>query len=348
MADTSIEWTRNPDGSPGKVWNPVVGCRKVSEGCRNCYAKTLHDRRHEAYQEGGGYWNNGQPIPKQYAEPFETVQLIPERLNDPLHWRKPQRVFVNSVSDLFHPDVPDGFIFDVFVAMSYAPQHTFMVLTKRPERMAEWCSARRWRNLGLSPAMLGDFYAPIIPGKHRDDDVEHLPNVWLGTSVENQEAADNRIPHLLETPAAVRFLSCEPLLGPVDLEPYLWEEAGPEWAGKNLAEPGIDWVIVGGESGLGARPMRLDWARDLRDQSAAADVPFFFKQWGEWFDRDQWEYNPELALPDDEVAYNGLLSSRLTRIERGTERAVMHRVGKKAAGRLLDGVEHSAFPPVHG
>ena len=338
MADSSIEWT-------DKVWNPVVGCTKVSQGCKNCYAKTLHDRRHKAYKEGGGYWNNGQPIPAQYAEPFEAVQLMPERLTDPLHWRKPQRVFANSVSDLFHPDVPFEFIDRVFAVMALSPRHTYQILTKRPERMQEYLTYPD-RLLAIAVETFG--LKKSIPNGALNEPMLRklwpLPNVWLGTSVENQEAADKRIPHLLETPAAVRFLSCEPLLGPVDLEPYLWEAAGPEWAGKNLAEPGIDWVITGGESGRGTRPMRALWARDLRDQCAVADVPFFFKQWGEWFERDQWEHSPELVLPDDEAAYSLPVTSSLIRLEDGT---VLHCVGKKAAGRLLDGREHSAFPAVH-
>lgn len=315
MADTNIEWT-------DKTWNPVVGCTKVSQGCKNCYAKTLHDKRHKAYLEHRGIFPaNGKPIPAQYAEPFETVQLKRGRLRDPLHWRRPARVFVNSVSDLFHPDVPDEFIDEVFAVMAIAKQHTFQVLTKRPERMAAYLNYR-WRVDHICAQWYGFSEQPAEP------QAWPLPNVWQGTSVENQEAADKRIPHLLETPAAVRFLSCEPLLGPVNLGPYLWEEAGPAWAGKNPS-PGIHWVIVGGESGHGARAMHLDWARSLRDQCSSAGIPFFYKQTGEWVPHAQ---AGTLNLAHREIIY------------RNGETLV--RVGKKHAGRLLDGREHNEFPEV--
>jgi protein gp37 len=208
----------------------------------------LHDQRHVAWKRGR--WDTA---PSQYHKPFSHVQLLPERLEDPLHWRTPRRVFVNSMSDLFHASVPDEYIRQVFLVMERAPRHTFQILTKRPERMRAWC--QQWW--------------PIA-----------TPNVWLGTSVEHQQTADERIPHLLETPAAVRFLSCEPLLGPVDLTPYLWEDAGPEWAGRNLAEPGLDWVIIGGESGPHARRMSLMWAERLIEQCQDAGVSPFVKQLG--------------------------------------------------------------------
>jgi protein gp37 len=223
---TGIEWT-------DETWNPVVGCDRVSPGCAHCYAKELHDKRHRAFLAG-------KQVAPQYAAPFETVQLIYERLERPLSWRRPRRVFVNSVSDLFHEHVPDAFIDAVFITMLRAEQHIFQVLTKRPERMLAYS---RGRLLGLP-----------------------LPNVWLGVSVENQRWADERIPQLLETPAAVRFLSCEPLLGPLDLE----LDTGRA----------IDWVIVGGESGKGARPCNVDDLTDIVAQCDLADVSCFVKQLG--------------------------------------------------------------------
>lgn len=218
MSDrTGIEWT-------DATWNPVTGCDQVSEGCDHCYAKTLAER-----------WWAGQYPPNADGSPrrFEDVRTHPERLDQPLRWRRPRLVFVNSVSDLFHSDVSDEFIDRVFDVMAETPQHTYQVLTKRPGRMASYTRRRR---------------------------PDPLPNVWLGTSVENQRWADVRIPQLLRAPAAVRFLSCEPLLGPVDLKLEGTEEV------LNEGLPQMDWVIVGGESGVGHRPMAPEWAQSLRDQ----------------------------------------------------------------------------------
>jgi protein gp37 len=281
MGQTGIEWT-------DKTWNPVVGCRRISEGCRHCYAKTLHDQRHKAFKEG-------KKVPAQYAKPFEQVQLMPDRLRDPLSWRKPCRVFVNSVSDLFHEDVNFEFIDRVFTTMALAKQHTFQVLTKRPERMREYFAGYR-----KSPVMpsLGVTFKDLPPDdicREGGTLIAPLPNVWLGVSVENQAAADERIPHLLATPAAVRFLSCEPLLGPVDLEEiriplagesFMTRSAlhGTDGLNKGKETPGrdkrIDWCIVGGESGPGSRPMHVEWARSLVRQCEAASVACFVKQLG--------------------------------------------------------------------
>jgi protein gp37 len=225
---TSIQWTN-------ETWNPVTGCTRVSAGCDHCYAFAQHDMRHVAWKRG-----RFPTAPAQYHLPFSRVQLLTDRLDDPLHWRKPRRVFVNSMSDLFHEQVPDSYIAQVFSVMQRAERHTFQILTKRPERMARLCR-------------------DVLP---------LVPNVWLGTSVEHQAAADTRIPLLLATPAAVRFLSCEPLLSEVDLSTYLSMD------GKRR----LDWVIVGGESGPHYRPMDLDWARSIREQCRAAGVAFFFKQ----------------------------------------------------------------------
>lgn len=312
---TGIEWT-------DATWNPVVGCERVSPGCAHCYAKQLHDQRHRAHLEG-------KPIAKQYAQPFEVVQLKPERLYYPLSWRQPRRIFVNSVSDLFHDDVPDAFVDQVLavIALSaaYGRGHVFQVLTKRPQRMRDYFAAtpaEQWADRLAAAA----FELPL--GNYEDADCHvansingvlaegrnagwPLRNLWLGVSVENQRFADERIPLLLETPAAVRFLSCEPLLGPVRLDrldipvsgpgsslpasPPAWRRIGPldgfvgsvdhkGYCVGSVALPRIDWVIVGGESGNieEARPMKAAWARALRDQCVAAGVAFFFKQWGEY------------------------------------------------------------------
>ncbi len=205
---TAIEWT-------DKTWNPTVGCNKVSPGCKNCYAEALTKRFY-----------------KQYPNGFEFT-IHPQRLDDPRRWRKPSRVFVNSMSDLFHEQMPFGFLQEVFHVMEECPQHVFQILTKRHKRLAELAPELNWPN-----------------------------NVWMGVSVENQDYA-HRVDYLKQVPATVRFLSCEPLLGPLKL---------------NLEE--IHWVIVGGESGHGHRPIQADWIRDVRDQANVLDVAFFFKQWG--------------------------------------------------------------------
>lgn len=252
MGTTNISWTatENPDGTvtKGKVWNPTTGCTPVvrthpggkDSGCLHCYARTLHERFH-----GKGS--------------FATITLHHDRLTDPLKWRKPCRVFVDSMSDLFHKDVPDAFIDRVFGVMKQAP-HTFIILSKRADRMLDFVKAR------------------TLNGKCVDD------NIWLGVSVENQRAADERIPLLLQTPAAVRFLSVEPMLEAVNIRPWL-EPSGhiysevSAWGNQTVGDwPPLDWVICGGESGPQRRPFDLDWARALRNQCTTAGVPYFYKQ----------------------------------------------------------------------
>jgi protein gp37 len=215
------------------TWNPVTGCSKVSPGCAHCYAETLSLRRG---------WSTQPWLPAHAAA---NVILHEDRLVLPLKWRTPKRIFVNSMADLFHDLVPDAFIARVFATMAQAERHIFQVLTKRPARMQAWVQAH--------------YPTP-------------LPNVWLGTSVENQRWATERIPLLLATPAWVRFLSCEPLLGPVDLAPWLGTDV--------LPNARLHWVITGGESGRGFRPCNPAGVRALRDQCRAGGVAFFHKQWG--------------------------------------------------------------------
>lgn len=251
VAETKIEWT-------DRTWNPVTGCTKVSPGCDHCYADSIATRF-----AGTKAFPNG----------FD-VTLRHDRLADPLRWRKPARVFVNSMSDLFHADVPDGFIWSVFCRMAVARRHTFQILTKRHGRMRSLLT--RWAADGWIARdhrmSWNDLSRYVVDSA--------LPNVWLGVSVEDQKRADLRIPALLDTPAAVRFLSCEPLLGPVVL--CRGCAADQPCALDRGPGSGIDWVIVGGESGPRARPMHPRWARDLRDECREGGVPFFFKQWGEW------------------------------------------------------------------
>jgi protein gp37 len=282
---SNISWTESS-------WNPVTGCSKVSEGCRYCYAETLSLRM--------GWSDAAWTFPNA----ARNVVLHPDRLELPLKWRKPRMIFVNSMSDVFHEQVPDEYIERMFAVMALAPQHTFQVLTKRPERMREWVTGGDpLESREIAVGRMAEHLGKIV-WDARGSDPSHysraitaeqaklrrvwpgwpLPNVWLGTSVEDQRAADERIPHLLNTPAAVRFLSCEPLLGPLDLHRYLWEAAGPEWAGENPS-PDLGWVIVGGESGSHLTSADQDdrwmdpaWARDIRDQCVAAGTPFFMKQ----------------------------------------------------------------------
>lgn len=309
------------------------------------------------------------------------IALIPEALTIPIKWTKPRRIFVNSMTDLFHEQVPFDYIDKVFAVMALCPQHVFQVLTKRPERMAEylgsgsklkigpgvwndvaWAMAdivlsfpvdegcRRWA-AGANP------YGPIDTGE-----AWPLPNVWLGTSTEDQKTADERIPHLLKCPAAVRFLSCEPLLGPVDLGTIPIMHMGQSTdvnilkssfmtpsGGAVVRAPMIHWVIAGGESGHEARPMHPDWARELRDQCQAAGVAFHYKQWGEFHPRMKNGTFPDGTgeadhLPGCHLYRDGSLYKEGEK--RGEVPVNMKRIGKHKAGRLLDGREWNEFPEV--
>lgn len=275
---SGIEWT-------DETWNPVIGCTPVSAGCLNCYAATMA-RRLEAMgrPEYGPRWVDGSEDAAGNTETIRIaevrggravftgdVRAVGWRLADPLHWRKPRRIFVCSMSDLFHESVPFEFIDRVWAIMALCPQHTFQVLTKRPQRMAEYLAfsrtqVDRWARVRRQIRKLqgGDVDRPL--GREYG---WPLPNVWLGTSVEDQKAADERIPHLLRCPAAVRFLSCEPLLGPIVNQ-----------AGQRNWTDGVDWVIVGGESGPPARPCDVGWIRGVIGQCREAGVPVFVKQLG--------------------------------------------------------------------
>ncbi|WP_280410717.1 DUF5131 family protein [Nocardia asiatica] len=299
---TRIEWTE-------ETWNPVTGCTRVSAGCLNCYIeRTLPMRMAHRRFDGPGI---GATLP---------VQLHPERLDQPLKWRAPRRVFVNSMSDLFHDDVPGEFIARVFATMARAEQHTFQVLTKRPGRMRSLVSdgGQRLLEHTTDEATATALYDGPWP----------LPNVWLGVSAENQETADLRIPKLLDTPAAVRFISAEPLLGPIDLN-----------------DAPADWVIVGGESGPGARPMHPSWAQSLQDQCEQLGIAFFFKQWGEWTGQaaadSPWHHRQCDGWVDER---DGRVLSETDALADGGSFTGVWRVGKKASGRLLDGRTWDEFP----
>jgi protein gp37 len=300
MGDTTIQWTHRtaPDGTPmrGASWNPTVGCDRESPGCDHCYAKTLHDRRHQAFLAG-------KRVAPQYAQPFEVVQLMPDRLDTPQRTRRPTTFFIDSVSDLFYgtdidlvraekagrpfTPVPFEFIDRVWAVMALCPQHTFIVLTKRADRMRAYLSAvpwparERWRDAAV--AMASKRGENVTATRERmDANMARLPlpNVWLVVSVENQAQADRRIPELLQTPAAVRGISAEPLLGSLNLSQFLSDKyisvGGRQWIGAG----GIHWIIFGGESGTGARETDIDWIRSGVKQCRDAGVAPYVKQLG--------------------------------------------------------------------
>jgi len=316
LGKTKIEWTEYS-------WNPVTGCTPISEGCQNCYAKRMANRLRGRC---------GYPA----DEPFK-VTLHEDRLGEPLRWKKPRRVFVCSMGDLFHPDVPFDYITQVFDVMCSwrwpnkeaersgdeslleDPEHTFIALTKRPKRVLDWL----W--------WLGEYWPGDSPVNINLTAEGHFgEHVWLGVTAENQQRADERIPILLQIPAAVRFISVEPMLGPVDLAGHL-ELKGPRRTGDGFTyfwvAPKLDWVIYGGETGPGARPMHPDWARSIRDQCQNAGVPSFYKSGGEWLHETQGidfhEGHKYYVWPDESMSF---------------------RVGKKNAGRLLDGRTWDEMP----
>jgi protein gp37 len=369
MSDnTTIEWT-------DATWNPITGCSVVSPGCANCYAMQLAgtrlrnhpSRRGLTRVSAGRHVWNGQ------------VRYNHEWLDQPFGW--PQRmIFVCAHGDLFHDAVEQWMIAEIFgvmIASHHIRGHIFQVLTKRAERMRQLLNDPEfWEE--VMDAASSQVMERVDPLDRRSDDARATmrdydaanppPGIWLGVSVEDQQRADERIPLLLQTPATVRWLSCEPLLGPVDLEGpcelagidrgKTWGEMGDAQRACRALRYGdtsrLDWVVCGGESGKSARPMHPGWARSLRDQCDEAGVPFFFKQWGEWAEAG--DENPSALLQqssEDRIfSADGRVFGAGTRkhggmVEEGWQAAGaawMARVGKKLAGRLLDGVEHNAYP----
>lgn len=376
MADSKIEWT-------DKVWNPVTGCRPYSAGCANCYAQTQSHIRGANPMPAMQRKYQGLTVLNSHGRPTFTgeVRTHEDSLTAPLHVKKPTTWFVNSMSDLFYGDekdqkaaeakglaftpVPFEFVDKVFAVMALCPQHTFQILTKRPGRMAEYFqspSSRRSRQCLVDEACLPFLSRPF---DHRHIDVWPLPNVWMGTSVENQAAAVERIPLLLKVPAAVRFLSCEPLIGPVDLSLMYVDEECPNYSRDGsppMMDPetglseccskcdytgvvpvaAIDWVIAGGESGPGARPAHPDWFRSIRDECQAAEVAFFFKQWGDWDAMMECEGPLVTSANLEKMRVIGIDGKQGNK-ENGPY-ALVRRMGKKAAGRLLDGREWNEMP----
>lgn len=258
MADHSaIEWT-------DATWNPVRGCVKVSPGCAHCYAETFAERFRGV---------PGHP----YEQGFD-LRLVPEQLAAPLSWKKPRRVFVNSMSDLFQDGVPDAYIDQVFAVMALAPEHTFQVLTKRPDRMRAYMED----SAPLHDGRVEHYFIECMAASHMGAATWPgwpLPNVWLGVSVENKRTRDERIPALLKTPAAVRFISAEPLLEEIASDEMFSAYCATGWTEPPYDDK-LDWVIVGGESGPGARPFDLRWARAIVTVCRQYNVPVFVKQLG--------------------------------------------------------------------
>lgn len=344
------------------TWSPVTGCTKVSAGCKNCYAEREVDAR----------WSKN-PKSVFYGRDFTDVRCHPETLEQPLHWKKPRKIFVCPRGDLFHENVPVEFIDRVFAVMALAPQHTFQVLTKRPERMLRYLTDCRVgdRIWGAALEIAKDRVCP------ESDPGWPIENVWLGVSVEDQAAADERIPLLLQTPAAVRWISAEPLLGSVgvsrwlnptgvtcpdicpdahyvadgDVETFVSNgETIPlcpycgitaSWTGYDV---GIDWMVTGGESGHKARPMHPDWARSLRDQCSAAGVPFLFKQHGEFLGGQVANEQIDASKSGGWVSLDGAYHDGNDRSAFREGDAHVYRCGTKTAGRLLDGQEWNQYP----
>lgn len=336
MADkTGIEWT-------DATWNPVTGCSKVSQGCKHCYAEREWPRMTKL-------------VPAYAGRDFTDVRTHGDRLDQPIRWAKRRMIFVNSMSDLFHPEVPDDFIDSVFGVMwaclygrNEQDGHIFQVLTKRADRMRDYLRTDRRKAWALAAIHYGGGIDPDGLWDQTMDFEGPHPRIWLGVSVEDQAAADERIPLLIDTPAAVRWISAEPLLGPVDLTATPAGDVLCRCGGCMEMTPDtrIDWVVAGGESGPKARPMHPQWARELRDQCAAASVPFLFKQWGEWAPADAISDDEDRKLEERWLSVFGrtLDPSEGVDIFKGDD--VVYRAGKKSAGRLLDGVKHDGYPTV--
>lgn len=376
MSDTKIEWA-HPPGYDGETWNPTLGCSKISPGCKGCYAIRSVRRMSGNPNAKIAAANAGLVVMTGAGLNWTgKVNTLKDRLSIPLKKKRPTAYFVNSLSDLFHEEITDEFIDQVFAMMALCPQHRFLILTKRPARMLTYlsyerrphvlrdaiyrwhasqaCSGFRLSNslkehpLAVAQELSNRLNSPLWP----------LRNVWLGVSVENQATADERIPLLLQAPAAKKFISYEPALGPIDFwYPESLYPGGPKTCcdgrecgcmGKPIDPPliyGIDQIIIGGESGPDARPMHPGWVTSTRDQCLAANVAFFFKQWGAYvpwglaqkpvLDRGRrYVFFDGKCLKFDDT--NGGLDKR--------DSAIMQHVGKKQAGAMLEGREWREFP----
>ncbi|MEH0194528.1 phage Gp37/Gp68 family protein [Caulobacter sp. CCNWLY153] len=360
---SAIEWT-------DATWNPIAGCSVVSPGCTNCYAMKMAARV-EAMAAANGRTSpyDGLTAPSKAGAVWNgQLRLVEGALSAPIGWRKPRRIFVNSMSDLFHDDVPDAWIDKIVAVMHLTPQHTYQVLTKRAARQRTYFEGlvadleeRLW-----ATGMYEFMNRPALP----------LPNVHLGVSVEDQVRADERIPELLATPAAVRWISAEPLLGPIDLtriqaprhvpedhdldwkfnalvagDYYEFQDSQGIWeGGDGPYRVALDGVVVGGESGPKARPIHPDWVRIIRDDCANSEAAFFFKRWGEWAPGEANSLRKTLAVDGAHWFDDRWDFVRITEAEgrelHADDEPVVWRVGKRHSGRLLDGFEHNDLPAV--
>ena len=375
MADkTHIEWT-------DATWNPITGCSVVSPGCTNCYAMRLAGTRMKHHSSRQGLTRDSKAGPVWTGE----VRFNMDWIEQPLTWTRPRRIFVCAHGDLFYEAVPDDWIawvYGVAIASVHLRGHTFQVLTKRAVRARDLLTSVAFWDQANDYA--SDYVMNRVdPLDRRRDDArascDHYgpdsppPGIWLGVSVEDQPRADERIPILLDTPAAVRWVSAEPLLGPVNLthvkmidremECGGWETGWESalnglrfdiWAGDDEdpmvpGSPKLDWVVVGGESGPGARPMHPDWVRQIRDDCAAAGVSFLFKQWGEWTPGENVERQTgrvEVADLVDDIDIRWEFAGENLARQDGhiDDEPDLYRVGKRAAGRRLDGVIYDQYP----
>ena len=332
MSKSKIPWCDT-------TWNPIIGCTKVSEGCQNCYAEKMA-KRLTAIEANRHTYNYGFVI-NELGRWNGQTNFVRSALIKPLHWKKPRKIFVCSMGDLFHETVlfeDIDRLFRTIIAHPDCDQHIFQILTKRAERMKQYFDYF----YNESP------YAEEIP----------LPNLWLGVTTENQKQFNKRVPFLLQIPAAIRFVSGEPLLGPIDMTPAFNDGS------MCLEDPvnTLDWVIIGGESGPKARPMHPDWARAIRDQCQEANVPFFFKQWGEWFTAWinmttnkpvfkmfesflRWTQKDWVHKGDSCISLDGKVCKCGGDMKDATYPvAIMQKVGKKKVGSFIDGKEYKQFP----
>jgi len=327
--NTKIEWATH-------TFNPWIGCTKVGPGCDHCYAENLMDTRLHAVQ-----WGPGAPrkrtSAKNWADPIKWNAQHAEYFAQHGHR---QRVFCSSLADVFDNEVPEPWRWDLFRLIDATPNLDWLLLTKRIGNAGDMLNES-------ASSVMGEFVGA------RAWDMKPWSNVWLGATIVNQTEADRDIPKLLEVPAAKRFLSMEPLLGPVDLRSI--DVSGDEeilplgatWLGREEYGPRLDWVIVGGESGPGARPMHPDWARSLRDQCDASSVPFLFKQWGEWIDERHANLDQPVHFSIRRTTSKLMKDGSVLPLQQAnaSESYVgIYRVGKQAAGRLLDGIEHNSYP----
>lgn len=306
---SKIEWTE-------QTWNPIIGCNKLSSGCKNCYAEKMAKRLSEI--QATEYYKNvvfRHPLAVNYGKWNGTTHFVESQLDKPLKRKRPTMYFVCSMGDMFHESVPFEWIDAIFSIMSDCDNHTYQILTKRPKRISDFFQWK-WKQCGK---LNNDDFIPWYP----------KDNIWFGVTAENQEMANKRIPILLKIPVKIRFISVEPMLEEVDLTELglpsdkfgfinsLYGTAFNSKIGGHKTKSKIDWVIYGGESGHNARPMHPDWVRSLRDQCKAANVPFFFKQWGKWYEKTESKIFGNTLIP-----------------KFGIEKNIC----------LLDGIQHKEFP----